>query len=522
MKTLKTLFYGISICILLICIAILGFTSNPEWSEKLSKALYGEDGAVETATPKPTQLPEGEQVPEESAEPQNTPLVYVTPTPEGNIAATSQPQKEEETYKPATIDIKTVCPPKAQVTNYVEPVTDEVTIPEVVGSLCGYTEISATMTEVKADEVKQLQENLSEGDTGALLVFDQTYYPYYHMLDDNEKELYRQIYANAFAMTETFKPCVKIFSTNLGRVVEAVFNDHPVLFWIETSYGCKYGPDGRVVEISLQYNETSDKAEQSKQKFDEKAEEILNVARSLGSDYEKEKYVHDRLAAKVTYDSSASMNQSAYSALVNGKTVCAGYARAFQYLMQQLGIPCYYCRGYSGENHAWNIVQLYGDYYNVDLTWDDTVPGNYDYFNRTDADLAATHIRKSLSVKLPGCGGTLYRGLEKSNSPVTEEGTGSTTQEPESGYSAGLALYYDKLCDRIEAMGHGRADYSDVVEAEVWKELENAYINGNNSFREDYLIRSLQMVNANYCIISLSAEVITENAFEVNCSILVQ
>ena len=90
-----------------------------------------------------------------------------------------------------------------------------------------------------------------------------------------------------------------------------------------------------------------------------------------------------------------------------------GYSRAFQYLMQQLGIPCYYCTGYSGENHAWNIVYLYGEYYNVDLTWDDTEPTTYDFFNKTDADYADTHVRRGLAQKLPACEGVSYRNLEE-------------------------------------------------------------------------------------------------------------
>jgi transglutaminase/protease-like cytokinesis protein 3 len=102
------------------------------------------------------------------------------------------------------------------------------------------------------------------------------------------------------------------------------------------------------------------------------------------------------------------MNQSVYSALVNGETVCAGYARAMQYLMQRLGIPCYYCTGYAGQNHAWNIVRLDDGYYNVDVTWDDTPGGEYDYFNRTDAEYAGTHVRQSLSVNLPVCEAQTY------------------------------------------------------------------------------------------------------------------
>ncbi len=514
MKTLKKLFYGISICILLVCIAILAVAMNPEWSQKLSDVFYDEEELGADPTPAPTEEVQGSSDETAEAVPHNTPLVYATKAPEG-IGGELGNGEDAEDYEPKTIDIKTVCPPKAQITGYVEPVTEAVDVPEAVSELCGYTEISATMTEVEAEEAKQLKESLSEGDTGALLVFEQEFYPYYHMLNDSEKELYRQIYANAYAMSGAFKPCVEIFSTNLGRVVEAVFCDNPVLFWIEPAYTCKYGADGRVVEIALQYNETAGKAEQSKQKFQEKAAEILSVARTLGSDYAKEKYVHDKLAAKVTYAADASMNQSAYSALVNGQTVCAGYTRAFQYLMQQLGIPCYYCRGYSGENHAWNIINLYGDYYNVDVTWDDTTPGTYDYFNKTDEDLARTHVRRSLSVKLPACTGTLYRDLEQ----------GENAENPGVAaglYSEGLAYYYDRLCERIESLGHGRADYSDILDADVWKELEEAYTNGNHDFRDDYLVRALQSAGAEYCIISLSAEKITDNAFEVSCSVIVE
>lgn len=511
MKTLRKLFYGISLCIFLVCVAILVFTSNPEWSDKLAKMLYGDEEQQNVATTT-TPTPEKDED-MELQEPQLTPLVYSTPTPlPGEEPVESS---DPENYKPHTIDVKTVVPQKAPIVQYNAPLSDKVTIPEEVSTLRGMEELTATMAEVKKEEADKLKEELDEGDTGDLLVFDQRFYPYYHMLNDSEKELYRQIYANAYAMMDRFKPCVEVFSTNVGRVVEAVYNDNPVLFWVENSYGCKYGSDGRVLEISLQYNEASKKPEQSRQKFDEKAEEILRVARTLSSNYEKEKYVHDRLAAQVSYDAEASMNQSAYSALVNGKTVCAGYTRAFQYLMQQLGIPCFYCRGYSGENHAWNIVDIYGEYYNVDLTWDDAKPGNYDYFNKTDKDIQETHIRKGASVNLPACGGTLYGNLE------TNYGEEPSKEEAE-GYSPGLLLYYDSICERIEKNGVGSTTYTDLLDVSVWKELETAYANGNNGFREEFLVRALHKAGAEYCIISFSAEKMTDNAYDVKCSMLIQ
>ena len=114
---------------------------------------------------------------------------------------------------------------------------------------------------------------------------------------------------------------------------------------------------------------------------------------------------------------NAPMNQSAYSALVNGRTVCAGYARAFQYLMQRLGIPCYYCTGYAGEDHAWNIIKLGEDYYNVDVTWDDTDTPTYDYFNKSDREFGTSHMRTGLAVYLPACGS----GMDMQGNPVSNQ-----------------------------------------------------------------------------------------------------
>ena len=63
-------------------------------------------------------------------------------------------------------------------------------------------------------------------------------------------------------------------------------------------------------------------------------------------------------------------NQTLYSGLVNGQTVCAGYARTFQYLMNRLDIPVIYVTGTTdtGEAHGWNIVKCGDNYYNVDVT----------------------------------------------------------------------------------------------------------------------------------------------------------
>lgn len=238
--------------------------------------------------------------------------------------------------------------------------------------------------------------------------FDTNYYPYYGFLNDEEKILYRQIYMNASELVETFKPFANINIQQLKKVFEAIYNDHPELFWLDTNYSYKYNTINKCIQITLNYNETKDNIEYSKKIFNETVDKIINDANKLDSDYEKEKYVHDYILKNVKYDKNAKMNQSAYSALINKRSICAGLSRAFQLIMIKLNIPTYYCVGVSSVNHAWNIVKLDDGYYNVDLTWNNSDITEYKYFNKTDEEFSITHTRTGLSLELPKCESVKY------------------------------------------------------------------------------------------------------------------
>jgi hypothetical protein len=267
--------------------------------------------------------------------------------------------------------------------------------------------IEETLTSVKND-VGIYEDS---GITGDEYTFDTTYYPYYGYLSDDAKVLYRQIYANALELETSFVPAIEITVSEVINVINAVYHDHPELFWMESGYTYKYTEDNICVHVALNFNETVNYIEEAKAQFEAKANAIIDGASSLITDYEKEKYVYKMLMDCVEYDENAELHQSPYSALVYGKSVCAGYARAFQYIMLELGIPTYYCTGET-QGHAWNIVKLDGGYYNVDVSRADTKSSPERYFNRTDEDLKGTHKRSGYSTILPKCRAKTYEGME--------------------------------------------------------------------------------------------------------------
>lgn len=298
---------------------------------------------------------------------------------------------------------------------YEKPDEDRLEIPSRVAEKNGYEPVIESGKQISKERAEEILSTLGMGNLGEDYAYSQEYYPYYYMLDEDTQKIYRQIHGNTDSLNKSFAPVTEdVTPAELKNAFMAVCNDHPELFWLNMGISYKYAPSGKIVQIDLSFNYTANSIDQAKQSFEQNAKDIIYGTRGIQTDYEKEVFVHDSLVEKLNYDLNAPINQSAYSALVQNRTVCAGYARAFQYIMQQLSIPTYYCTGYAGQNHAWNIIKLDGEYYNVDVTWDDTKPSTYDYFNCSDLDYATDHARRDLSVYLPPCNGSVYSDLEES------------------------------------------------------------------------------------------------------------
>lgn len=364
---------------------------------------------------------------------------------------------------------------------YVAPSDSSLNIPSDVAGKNGYVPVSGNGQIV--DAAAQSRQRPGTGETGEGLSFDETMYPYYGMLDTDLKKLYCQIYANANAVNQTFAPVAETTPGGLKNAFTAVSNDHPELFWMNTAYSYTYQANGSIAAISLQFNATASQLAQSRSLFEQNAQTLLTAAQNAGSVYEKEKAIHDAVVQKVAYNTGADLSQSAYSSIVNGSTVCAGYAKAFQYLMQKLGVPCYYCTGYAGENHAWNIISLEDGFYNVDTTWDDTDPSTYRYFNGADEDFSADHVRRDLAVNLPPCNGQTYRLL------LADQSTGTQSLE-EAGFTQENVLSsleaYDADClQQLESAQTNPVTFRSVIRDEILLQTIRASYQ-DNSYRDAY------------------------------------
>ena len=123
--------------------------------------------------------------------------------------------------------------------------------------------------------------------------------------------------------------------------------------------------------------------------FDACVEIIGALIHDSMSDYEKELAINDWMVDWASYDQDVNSNSpnaspdpnndNPYGFIYGRKAICSGYASTFQLFMDLLGIECIYIRGESpsGE-HNWNMVRLDGNWYCVDVTWNDPTGGRQD------------------------------------------------------------------------------------------------------------------------------------------------
>lgn len=248
----------------------------------------------------------------------------------------------------------------------------------------------------------------------------------YETLTEDEKLWYEDMYAIMSGMHQEMILSLQgndtVGEQGMDKVFQCVMNDHPELFYVKGYTYTHYTYGGETTKFSFSGSYTMDMAEREErqEQIDAAVETCLQGISQEASDYEKMKYVYEYLITSTEYDQQAVDNQNICSVFIGRRSVCQGYAKATQYLLEKLGIRSTLVIGtvYGNESHAWNLVQLDGAYYYVDTTWGDasyqileegssvseeSLPAiNYDYLCVTTEQLLKTHAIDNV-VPLPRC-----------------------------------------------------------------------------------------------------------------------
>ena len=207
----------------------------------------------------------------------------------------------------------------------------------------------------------------------------------------------------------------------LELILHAIRIDHPEYFWFdgEASF-VSTELAGITVSSSctFTYTMTREEALAAAEQVRAYTDDCLSTPEVAGAetDYKKILGVYRYIINNTDYIITEG-DQSILGVMNAHRGTCAGYARSFQYLMSQLGIPCTMALGTTsdGNAHGWNMVMCGGDWYQIDVTWGDPVnaegePGNslqYTYCLITDEEMYRDHTPDDI-LPMPVCEKTNY------------------------------------------------------------------------------------------------------------------
>ena len=247
--------------------------------------------------------------------------------------------------------------------------------------------------------------------SGQITVTNSTQSRYlYQQLNNTAKIFYNELYENKENLkTGTYKiDFGNTFQTLLSEengdeelkaqyqsAIEALIYENPDIFYLDVTK--MYINIEKITKITgTRYNVYIDNgsdfsylsdgfySKEDVERYEEQIEQAKNTILSKvqgQNDYQKIKIIHDYLIDNIEYEEDLTQSNvyDIYGALVKKRCVCEGYAKAFQYLMNEIGIENTIVIGTGTnsknrtENHAWNYVKLNGQWYAVDVTWDDPI-----------------------------------------------------------------------------------------------------------------------------------------------------
>lgn len=229
----------------------------------------------------------------------------------------------------------------------------------------------------------------------------------YNTLSDRDKRAYERLYeAVAAHKASADISDLGISEATMERIYWAFDYDNGQFFWLANGCTWSYYTTDNIISVSPQYSRTAAQAAEIQPLFDAAADEIIAKALEKDDVFDRLAVIHDEIIQRTTYYSTGGVHiYEADGPLIYGKALCEGYSKAFMYLAQSIGVNCVCVAGDAGGAHLWNMVEVDGVWYHVDVTWDD--PGSddakpkYSYFCISDSKMFEDHTVKTNAFPIP-------------------------------------------------------------------------------------------------------------------------
>ena len=287
----------------------------------------------------------------------------------------------------------------------------------------------------------------------------------YSMLSEDEQILYLEIRDALLNFGENVR-LSSVDKDAISHAFQCVLNDHPEIFYVDGYTYTEYSLGDMLKRITFTgtYRYSKEEVREKQWQIDIYVNQCLAGIPADADEYTKVRYIYEYLIHHTEYDATAEDNQNICSVFIEGRSVCQGYAKATQYLLNKAGIFSTLVLGrvVGGEGHAWNLVRIDGEYYYVDTTWGDAsyqasnggYPGekiptiNYDYLCVSTEQMSLTHELDNV-VDMPECNALDYNYYVHEELYFTEWDEDKIIRVFREGYEKGSA-YVTLKCDSYE------------------------------------------------------------------------
>ncbi|MEN8905252.1 MAG: transglutaminase domain-containing protein [Clostridiales bacterium] len=311
---------------------------------------------------------------------------------------------------------------------------------------------------------------------------------------NTEEDFYNEL---KFAL-DNFEKTIKLKLNNSDKneynidILNEICDDIPLLNYgfksikgetVKDSFG------NEKITIEFEYRLPIEELKEMKKKSKLESEKIINnLIKPEMSDIQKELAVHNYLINNCVYDRGEkeypAEDYTDYGVYVNKLAVCEGYSKAMYRILNKLDIRCIYIVGQAKMPHAWNIVEIDNEYYQVDVTWNDMPSIDegeilvHKYFNITSADMAKNHEWKNSNY--PICNSEKFTNYDFNQSIIYSDENVENIKiiENKNQFENGLK---EAIINKKEKIVFKILDYS-KNNYDVEKSIQNIVNNNNFNF----------------------------------------